>query len=145
MGLWQDARFAVRLLVKDKWFTLVAAVALALGIGVNNTVFTFVNAVLIRGLPFNDPDREAGQVIFSCGIEPRHLGSLAPDECAARLATAVGNAGNDGLRLTDHQFSDRQVVQKKQWLGSAHSHIVRTHGNKVDSHGSMSSGEKGNF
>ncbi len=57
MGLWQDVQFAVRLLVKDKWFTLVAAVALALGIGVNATVFTFVNAVLIRGLPFNDPDR----------------------------------------------------------------------------------------
>src|SRR5206468_3011107 len=52
MGLWQDIRFAVRLLIKDKWFALVAAVALALGIGVNNTVFTFVNAVLIRGLPF---------------------------------------------------------------------------------------------
>src|SRR2546422_8616935 len=57
MGLWQDLRYATRLLVKDKWFTLVAAVALALGIGVNNTVFTFVNAVLIRGLPFDDPDR----------------------------------------------------------------------------------------
>ena len=57
MGLWQDLQFAIRLLVKDKWFTLVAAVALALGIGVNATVFTFVNAVLIRGLPFDDPDR----------------------------------------------------------------------------------------
>jgi putative ABC transport system permease protein len=57
MGLWEDVRFAVRLLLKDKWFTLVAAVALALGIGVNATVFTFVNAVLIRGLPIADPDR----------------------------------------------------------------------------------------
>ena len=57
MGLWQDLQFAVRLLIKDKWFTLVAAIALALGIGVNATVFTFVNAVLIRGLPFNEPDR----------------------------------------------------------------------------------------
>ena len=57
MGLWQDVQFATRLLVKDKWFTLVAAVALALGIGVNATVFTFVNAVLIRGLPFHEPDR----------------------------------------------------------------------------------------
>ena len=35
MGLWEDVRFAVRLLLKDTWFTLVAAVALALGIGVN--------------------------------------------------------------------------------------------------------------
>ena len=34
-----------------------AAIALALGIGVNATVFTFVNAVLIRGLPIADPDR----------------------------------------------------------------------------------------
>ena len=57
MNLWQDIRFAARLLVKDRWFTAVAALALALGIGVNATVFTFVNAVLIRGLPFNDPDR----------------------------------------------------------------------------------------
>jgi predicted permease len=57
MGLWEDWRFAGRLLLKDKWFSLVAAVALALGIGVNATVFTFVNAVLIRGLPIADPDR----------------------------------------------------------------------------------------
>src|SRR5262245_3277027 len=57
MSLLQDLRFAVRLLVKDRWFTVVAALALSLGIGVNNTVFTFVNAVLIRGLPFDDPDR----------------------------------------------------------------------------------------
>jgi putative ABC transport system permease protein len=57
MGLWQDVQFASRLLIKDKWFTLVAIVALALGIGVNATVFTFVNAVLIRGLPIAEPDR----------------------------------------------------------------------------------------
>jgi predicted permease len=57
MSLWPDFQFAIRLLVKDKWFTLVATIALALGIGVNATVFTFVNAVLIRGLPFADPDR----------------------------------------------------------------------------------------
>jgi putative ABC transport system permease protein len=57
MNLWHDLRFAVRLLLKDRWFTLVAASALALGIGVNSTVFTFVNAVLIRGLPFADPGR----------------------------------------------------------------------------------------
>jgi putative ABC transport system permease protein len=57
MGLWEDTRFAARLLMKDKWFTLVAAIALAMGIGVNATVFTFVNAVLIRGLPIADPDR----------------------------------------------------------------------------------------
>ena len=44
------------MLLKDPWFTTVAAVALGLGIGVNTTVFTFVNAVLIRGLPFERPE-----------------------------------------------------------------------------------------
>ena len=52
MTIFQDLRFAARMLVKDPWFTIVAATALGLGIGVNTTVFTFVNAVLIRGLPF---------------------------------------------------------------------------------------------
>src|SRR5262250_1487040 len=57
MSFWQDLRYAIRLLIKDKWFTAVAAVALALGIGANATVFTFVNAVLIRGLPFERPEQ----------------------------------------------------------------------------------------
>ena len=54
MSLLQDLRFACRLIVKERWFTAVAVGALALGIGVNATVFTLVNAVLIRGLPFKD-------------------------------------------------------------------------------------------
>jgi predicted permease len=54
MSLLQDLRFACRLIVKERWFTAVAVAALALGIGVNATVFTLVNAVLIRGLPFKD-------------------------------------------------------------------------------------------
>jgi predicted permease len=57
MNLMQDLKFAVRLLIKDRWFTAAAVTALALGIGVNATVFTFVNAVLIRGLPFDQPER----------------------------------------------------------------------------------------
>jgi len=57
MGLWQDLQFSVRLLIKDKWFTLVAAIALSFGIGVNATVFTLVNAVLLRGLPFYEPEQ----------------------------------------------------------------------------------------
>jgi len=56
MGLWQDVRFAARLLLKERWFAAAAGVALALGIAVNATVFTLVNAVLIRGLPFEDPN-----------------------------------------------------------------------------------------
>jgi len=72
MALWQDVRYAVRLLLKDRWFTAVAAVALALGIGANAAVFTFVNAVLLRGLPFDDPDRIVS--IGSLDARGRNLG-----------------------------------------------------------------------
>jgi putative ABC transport system permease protein len=53
----QDLRFALRRLIKDRWFTLAAIAALALGIGANSAVFTLVNAVLLRGLPVDNPDR----------------------------------------------------------------------------------------
>jgi putative ABC transport system permease protein len=85
MNLWQDIRFAVRLLLKDRWFTAVAALALALGIGVNATVFTFVNAVLIRGLPINDPDRV--MVIGTRDGRNRDRGMSYPDFEDYRRAT----------------------------------------------------------
>lgn len=52
-----NLKYAFRMLVKDPWFTFVAVLALGLGIGVNSTVFTFVNAVLLRGLPFANAEQ----------------------------------------------------------------------------------------
>ena len=53
----QDLRFAARRLLKDRRFTFAAIAALALGIGATSAVFTLVNAVLLRSLPFDQPDR----------------------------------------------------------------------------------------
>jgi putative ABC transport system permease protein len=57
MSILEDIRFAARVLYKRRLMTAVAVVALALGISANSAVFTFVNAVILRGVPFPDPDR----------------------------------------------------------------------------------------
>ncbi|MEK6407636.1 MAG: ABC transporter permease, partial [Acidobacteriota bacterium] len=73
--LLQDLRYAFRMMASNRAFTAVAVVVLALGIGANSVIFSVVNAVLLRSLPFPNPDGLV--MVFESNLQRRSQEAIA--------------------------------------------------------------------
>src|SRR3954469_8056028 len=106
-----DLRYALHIIAKDKWYSAVAVIALSLGIGLNATVFTLVNAVLIRGLPYQDSAQ-----LYILGSQ-RQNGSLDGASFAdvedwrsqAKTFSAIGAWDNNRINISDDVSAPQSV------------------------------------
>src|SRR5215831_3120220 len=93
-SLWQDVRFGCRVLRKNPGFTAVAITTLALAIGANTAIFSVVNAVLLKQLPFPDAQRivvlggNAGPVLNTLSESPTGLLGWRPHVQSLEAAAA---------------------------------------------------------
>src|SRR5256886_8617399 len=88
-ALLQDVRYGLRMLVKKPTFTIVAVLTLTLGVGANPAIFRIVNAVLLRSLPFRDPDRLVRIYFNNPGVGLRNVRFSVPEFDDLRAQTDV--------------------------------------------------------
>ena len=107
----RDLRYAVHIIVKERWYATVAVVALSLGIGLNATVFTLVNAILIRGLPYKDSDRL--YVMSTRRQNGDRTGVSAADlddwRRQSKTFAALGAFDTNSVNVSDDRFAPENV------------------------------------
>jgi len=122
--LLRDLRYAARLLLKSPGFSLVAVLTLALGIGPNSAIFSIVNAVLLRPLPYKDPGSLAA--IYCSASDTPHFGSSPPDFRALRAENKTFDSLSAFYTTAFNLASD---AQPDRLLGlTVSSEFFRTYG-----------------
>src|SRR5215471_7591835 len=111
-SLIQDFRFGIRTFLKSPGFTVIALLTVALGIGANSAIFSVVNGVLLKPLPYPDPDRIVtleNVPVFEGPIKKLSVSNLNQWRSEARSFEFVGVYGllSDGINLTGGSEPDR--------------------------------------
>jgi putative ABC transport system permease protein len=96
--LWQDLRYGARMLLRRPGLTLIAVVTLAIGIGLNTALFSVVNSILLRQLPFHEPERLM-QVWETWPAEEAQSGTVSPNNLLDWRAQARSFAALSGYSI----------------------------------------------
>jgi putative ABC transport system permease protein len=96
--LWQDLRYGARMLLRRPGLTLIAVVTLAIGIGLNTALFSIVNSILLRQLPFHEPERLM-QVWETWSAEEAQSGTVSPNNLLDWRAQARSFAALSGYSI----------------------------------------------
>jgi len=109
--LLQDVRYALRMLRNKPGFTAVAVLTLALGVGANTAIFSIVNAVVLRSLPYRDPDQLVRIYFNSPGVGMRNVLFSVPelDDLRNRsgVFSDVSTLGGGSVNLTGASKPER--------------------------------------